>query len=91
MLQPRSHYSRILRTLLNLAAAGVQRAVVPPLEEYPGAVYGRSEPQQHVHEIHPDRMFHSQLAVLLGRRVGGDVDSAEETKDGGPQDAAVSR
>lgn len=35
-------------------------------------------------------MLHALLAVLLGRGVGGNVDLAEETEEGRPEDAIES-
>ena len=66
MLHPRTH-GRVCgateRALLDLAAAGVQCALIPaPPEDY-GRVDGRDEPQQHVDQIDP----HSVLAYLASK------------------------
>lgn len=72
---------------LHHGATGMQTPLLPG-EKRHDTPHQRDEPQQHVHQINPNRILHAHEARLVGRGVFVDVHAAKDAKDCRPEDTA---
>ena len=61
--------------------------VTPSPEPDDGAVHKSTEPQEHIDQINPDGVLHPLLSALVWSWMCWDIDFAENTEKGSPEDA----
>ena len=64
----------------------MSRPCLPSMEEDDRRIDSRDKPQQHAHQIHPNRMLHPNLPILLRRRLSRDINPSENPKQRRPKD-----